>query len=167
MAKSSGGGRRTRGAPFSSAKYSNAGESSNSGKKRKGNKSASADQDDDEVHNLYEETGKVQGKRAQVTSNLTKDEMEGFGKEADGDEDEDEYGGANLQRIGNLEEDGVINSEDDEEIDSDEAFGASDEEQFSAWFGDVSYHASCKCRPHRSSSTATAGTEIKESTQRR
>ncbi|KAG9038802.1 hypothetical protein FRB95_014351 [Tulasnella sp. JGI-2019a] len=135
MVKSS----RQRGSvPFSSARYSNSNEGG--GKRRRKQKGEAFDEADDldELHNLYEDAGGRKGKRSQISTKLTKEELDEMWegrKGSDGDEDAT-FDGANMERIGNMEEDGVVNEEDDEEIDSDEAFGASDEEQYSAFFGD-------------------------------
>ncbi|KAG8864103.1 hypothetical protein FRB96_006977 [Tulasnella sp. 330] len=136
MARSS----RQRGSvPFSSAKYSNFNDGGGGKRRRKqkGKEAGTAD-DLDELQNLYEDIGGRKGKRSQTSTKLTKEELKEMGEGRKGSDDDEgtTFDGANVERIGNMEEDGVVNEEDDEEIESDEAFGESDEEQFSAFFGD-------------------------------
>ena len=64
--------------------------------------------------------------RANVTLDLSREEAREHGADEQSGEDDAERIRQKL-RIG---EDGVVNSEDDEDIDSDDAFGQSDEERF-------------------------------------
>jgi U3 small nucleolar RNA-associated protein 14 len=64
--------------------------------------------------------------RADVTLDLSREEAREYGVEEQSDEDDLERMRQKL-KIG---EDGVVNSEDDEDIDSDDAFDQSDEERF-------------------------------------
>ena len=77
-------------------------------------------------------------RRANVRLQLDKDEEVGFGAGSEEDEeDEDGFGGAGSGKrprlIGELDEDEKIDSEDDEEIDSDAAFEESDEERYAGF----------------------------------
>lgn len=93
-------------------------------KRIKGNRAKSMD--------VYDFDDNVNGKRkrAHVSTDLTKEEK----RELGGDHDElepDEI--ERVRRQLQSGEDGIILSEDDEDIDSDEAFDASDEETFGAF----------------------------------
>jgi U3 small nucleolar RNA-associated protein 14 len=79
--------------------------------------------------NVYDYSSTKSDRRSRVDSSLSKDEKNGFASE---DEDEDEEAATMRKRLVNLVqgEDVAIASEEDEEIESDEAFEASDEERF-------------------------------------
>ena len=145
MVKSS---RKTGGQPFSSAKPT----ASRPSQPRKKptqlpkeslpNTSHQLARDLDTIHDVYEYTEALGNRRHGVTSDLTRDEMAEMKIEkkftsADTESDPDQ---GHLRRIGMLDDDDVVRSEDDEEIDSDEAFGESDDDDAFAFVNKVSWN---------------------------
>lgn len=96
-------------------------------------------QREDQNPDVYEYTV-GRNKRAGVSMQLDEDELVGNDKHADGGADEDDGDDSDMEKLrrkiaANMEGDmGVVDSEDDEDIDSDAAFeGESDEERFGAF----------------------------------
>jgi len=79
-------------------------------------------------------------KRSNISLSLTRDETQDMklGEDSDSDDPADEARIAQIRT--NMDEEGIVRSEDDEEIESDDAFdGGSDEERFANFkFKDVS-----------------------------
>ena len=74
-------------------------------------------------------------RRSKVVLDLTKEELAGLGRgnASDSDGDNHRSGQSHPRLIGQNSEDEGVDSEDDEDIDSDAAFGESDEETFAGY----------------------------------
>ena len=86
------------------------------------------------VNNIYEfQPEKV--RRSKVALRLTKEELAELGRDNASDSEDDGHRGGQPQPrlIGQNSEDEGVDSEDDEDIDSDAAFGESDEETFAGY----------------------------------
>ncbi|KAG8906184.1 hypothetical protein FRB99_007399, partial [Tulasnella sp. 403] len=83
--------------------------------------------DVDELHNLYEYTDKRRTRRVDVKQSFSKEEVEEkLDRRAAGSDDESEP--ENIVHIGALDMDGVVDADDDEEIESDEGSGEDNDE---------------------------------------
>jgi len=74
-------------------------------------------------------------RRSKVALRLTKEELVGLGRDNASDSDGDDHrdGEPQPKLVGQNSDDGGVDSEDDEDIDSDVAFGESDEETFAGY----------------------------------
>ena len=112
--------------------------------KRKSRQAGQKSSKDNETSaDVYEyNLAKQKRSRADVSMLLDKDEVQGFKQ----DDEEDETGGRMKLKFGPDNEDVKVASDDDEEIESDDAFEGSDEDRFAAFTfskGQVSLSTKC------------------------
>ncbi|KAG8960552.1 hypothetical protein FRC03_006414 [Tulasnella sp. 419] len=86
------------------------------------------------LSDIYEYAEEGSSKRSKVEMGFTREELADMGRVASGSEDGDGDDDKIARLGGNMNEDAMVLSEDDEEIESDDAFeGESDEERFSGF----------------------------------
>ncbi|KAG8927039.1 hypothetical protein FRC02_008526, partial [Tulasnella sp. 418] len=86
------------------------------------------------LSDIYEYAEEGSSKRSKVEMGFTREELADMGRVASGSEDGDGDDDKIARLGGNMDEDAMVLSEDDEEIESDDAFeGESDEERFSGF----------------------------------